>query len=61
MEFFISPTFNQDYTNKEVNAVNSEHEKNILIDSRRENMIFKSQAFKGNPFSKFSTGNYATL
>lgn len=46
-QFFISPTFNEEFTMKEVNAVNSEFEKNILEDVRREKMIFKSLAKEG--------------
>src|SRR5437879_1516257 len=38
-QFFISPLFNDDSIMKEMNAVNSEHENNIMNDTWRRNQI----------------------
>ena len=58
---FSEPLFNLTYINKEINAVNSEHEKNINQDGWRLIEIIKTLANKNHPFSKFSTGNSQTF
>ncbi len=61
-QFFISPLFSESCLSREMNAVNSEHEKNILDDNWREFQILKTVCFNSDsPFSKFSTGNLETL
>ena len=55
--FFLSPLFTESATDREVNAVNSEHEKNIPNDSRRIYHIEKAFADSKHDFSKFGTGN----
>ena len=61
-QFFISPLFSESCLSREMNAVHSEHEKNILDDNWREFQIIKSVCCnKDSPFSKFSTGNLETL
>ena len=61
-QFFISPLFSESCLSREMNAVHSEHEKNILDDNWREFQIVKSVCCnKDSPFSKFSTGNLETL
>ena len=61
-QFFISPLFSESCLSREMNAVHSEHEKNILDDNWRELQIVKSVCCnKDSPFSKFSTGNLETL
>ena len=60
-QFFISPLFTKEYTMKEMKAVNSEHEKNLINHSRRIRQILKVSAINDTPFSKFSTGNLQTL
>ena len=58
--FFIEPLFDIKYVEKEVNAVNSEHNKNISSDGWKTNNISK-QFFKDNKHKKFSTGTKKTL
>jgi len=60
-QFFIKPLFTEEFTNKELNAVHSEHQKNLLSDVWRERHLFKSTTTPGSVFSKFSTGNNDTL
>ena len=38
-QFFIGPLFTEQYTEREVNAVNSEHQKNIMNDGWRQYRI----------------------
>lgn len=58
---FAEPLFDKNYMNKEIEAVNSENEKNLNKDPWRENQILKSLADPLHPYSKFSTGNRKTL
>ncbi|XP_029196361.2 insulin-degrading enzyme-like [Acropora millepora] len=60
-QFFLCPLFNSDATDREVNAVESEHLKNILNDSWRLNQLDKSTVDPSHPFSRFGTGNKLTL
>lgn len=60
-QFFVSPLLKKDSTDREINAVDSEHEKNIHSDSRRVYNILKEVADDDHPFSKFGTGNKETL
>jgi insulysin len=60
-QFFISPLFTEEYTEREVNAVNSEHQKNIMNDYRRLYRIPNLFAKEGHPETKFATGNIETL
>jgi len=60
-EFFISPLFNESSLLREINAVNSEHEKNVLNDYRRENQIITKLCVDNSPISKFATGTEETL
>jgi insulysin len=60
-QFFISPLFTEEYTEREVNAVNSEHQKNIMNDYRRLYRISNLFAKEGHPEQKFGTGNLETL
>ena len=59
-QFFISPLMNKNSVDREMNAVDSEHNKNINNDFRREYMILKTISNKEYPFSKFGTGNLET-
>ncbi|KYM97128.1 Insulin-degrading enzyme [Cyphomyrmex costatus] len=59
-QFFIAPLFTENLTELELNAINSEHEKNVANDSWRCDYLDKSSA-RGHPFSKFGTGNRETL
>ena len=60
-QFFINPLFTEEYTSREVNAVNSEHQKNMLNDNWRQFRIASLFAKKGHPERKFGTGNLETL
>jgi insulysin len=60
-QMFISPLFNEESIAREINAVNSEHEKNLFSDDWRVRMVNKTLANPNHPFSKFSTGNLDTL
>ncbi|KAL9983479.1 hypothetical protein ACROYT_G005659 [Oculina patagonica] len=60
-QFFLCPLFNSDATDREVNAVESEHHKNVLSDSWRLNQLDKSSVNPAHPYSKFGSGNKLTL
>lgn len=60
-QFFISPLFDSDSTDRELNAIDSEHQKNILNDSRRMYYINKVTSKPGHVYQKFGTGNLETL
>jgi insulysin len=59
--FFIDPLFSEEKMNKEVNSVNSEFEKNLIIDTRKRSQVFTYLTDKENPFHRFTTGNIETL
>ena len=59
--FFISPLFTESCVEREVNAVNSEHERNLTDDNNRVFRILRLGAKKNGPYFKFSTGNLKTL
>lgn len=60
-QFFIEPLFDPDCKDREINAVNSEHEKNIQLDTRRTLHVARLTANHDHPYHKFSTGSKATL
>ena len=60
-QFFISPLFTEEYTEREVNAVNSEHQKNIMNDTWRQYRVSSLFAKEGHPSRKFGTGNLETI
>jgi insulysin len=63
-QFFIAPTFGysgegaigQDGTSREMNAVNSEHQKNIKNDFWRIHQLDRDLSNPNHPFCKFGTG-----
>jgi insulysin len=57
----VCPLFNEDAQDREAQAVNSEHEKNINNDLWRLSQLDKSTASPTHPYSKFGTGTLATL
>lgn len=59
--FFISPLLNKDCVSREKDAVNSEHQKNILSDSWRLQEIIKNAFVDSHPIKKFGTGSAKTL
>ena len=60
-QFFISPLFDADSVDREIKAVDSENQKNLMCDIRRINQLEKSTCRADHPFSKFGTGNLSTL
>lgn len=59
--FFIDPLFNEDAVQREINAVNSEHQKNINDDGWREYQTIKNLANKDNKWNTFATGSNKTM
>jgi len=60
-DFFKAPMFDKKYSDRELNAVNSEHDKNKRSDGWRANYIENLIAEKGHPVSNFGTGNKQIL
>ena len=59
--FFYEPLFTASATGRELNAIDSEHRKNLQNDGFRQYQLLKSFANPEHPFSKFGTGNLQTL
>lgn len=59
--FFISPLFLESALEREVQAVHSEHTKNLRHDHWRMFQLEKSQSREGHPYRGFGTGNVHTL
>jgi insulysin len=59
--FFIDPTFAPDSVNREINAVDSEHQKNINSDSWRKHQFTLNLSDKSSPVNTFICGNAQTL
>ncbi|KAJ3674643.1 hypothetical protein LUZ60_005259 [Juncus effusus] len=60
-QFFIKPLMSADATLREIKAVDSENQKNLLADPWRMNQLQKHLCSKDHPYNKFSTGNWETL
>jgi insulysin len=60
-QFFISPTLDAAYVQREREAVNSEYSLKIKDHARRQREVRKSTANPAHPESQFSVGNMATL
>jgi insulysin len=60
-QFFIAPLLNEDSLDKERQAVDSEHAKNLQSDMWRKYQLCKSLSRKDHPYSKFGTGNQESL
>jgi len=60
-EFFKSPLFNASSVNREINAVDSEHKKNLQNDSRRLDQILMNHTNPNSKLNRFTTGNTETL
>lgn len=60
-QFFIAPLFNPEFTERERNAVNSEHEKNRLNDEWRQYQMFNNFYREDHPANHFATGTLETL
>ena len=60
-QFFREPLFNEDCTMREMQAVHSEHQKNLTSDAWRLLQLTRSSALKGNVYNRFQTGDLETL
>lgn len=60
-QFFINPLMSADATMREIKAVDSENQKNLLSDAWRMNQLQKHLSLESHPYHKFSTGNWDTL
>lgn len=60
-QFFIAPLFNPSGTDRELQAVDSEHKKNLQNDGWRLSQLEKTLSNPNHPLSHFSTGNLQTL
>ncbi len=60
-QFFLTPLFTETATDREVMAVNSEHEKNIANDCRRFHRMNHTLCDPEHDYHKFGTGNKVTL
>ena len=56
-QFFIAPLFTESATDREVNAVNSEHEKNLPSDAWRLMQLESSLSDPEHDYHKFGTGS----
>ena len=56
-QFFIAPLFTESATDREVNAVNSEHEKNLPSDTWRLRQLESSLSDPEHDYHKFGTGS----
>ncbi|KAJ3551779.1 hypothetical protein NM688_g4513 [Phlebia brevispora] len=59
--FFHCPLFAPSCTTRELNAVNSEHKKNLQADMWRVFQLNKHLSKPGHPFGKFGSGNIESL
>ncbi|KAI9615330.1 hypothetical protein KEM48_005619 [Puccinia striiformis f. sp. tritici PST-130] len=60
-QFFISPTFTESCTDREIKAVDSENSKNLQNDQWRLFQLDKSTSDPNHHFWRFGTGNLKTL
>ena len=60
-QFFISPTLDSAYIEREKHAVDSEYRARYKNDSRRNLDVFKTQINPQHPFVKFSVGSLESL
>ena len=59
--FFVSPLFTESATERELNAVDSEHAKNLQNDGWRGYQLDKATSAPGHPYSRFNVGDSRTL
>lgn len=60
-QFFISPLFTEELTERELKAVDSEYKKNLNNDGRRYAQLMRSTSKPDQPFNKFGSGNIESL
>jgi insulysin len=60
-QFFIAPLFDAEFTEREMNAVDSEFEMNLQNDGWRQQEIFRTMVRPDHPEHHFAIGNLETL
>jgi insulysin len=60
-QFFIAPLFDARFTEREINAVASEHQKNLENDLWRQMQLLRTAYAEGHPARHFGTGSRETL
>ncbi|TMX00209.1 hypothetical protein EJD97_001196 [Solanum chilense] len=60
-QFFVKPLMSPDATTREIKAVDSENQNNLLSDGHRVYQLQKHLSSKDHPYHKFGTGNWDTL
>ncbi|CAE7467467.1 unnamed protein product [Symbiodinium natans] len=60
-DFFAEPLFNRQFVEKEVHAIDSEHQKNLQSPARRVLQVLNYLANPESRVNSFATGNYETL
>ena len=60
-QFFISPLFSADATEREILAVDSEFNISLQNDAHRSREVFNQTCRRGHPAAKFGWGNYKSL
>ncbi len=60
-QFFIAPTFDPAYVERERKAVDAEYRLKIQDDARRLNQVIKATSNPAHPYSRFSVGSLETL
>ncbi|MFT6101889.1 MAG: secreted Zn-dependent insulinase-like peptidase [Granulosicoccus sp.] len=60
-QFFIAPLFDEEYVDRERNAVHSEYQAKIKDDFRRGYDVYRQQINPKHPYAKFSVGSLETL
>ncbi len=60
-QFFIAPLFNEEYVERERNAVHSEFRAKYSTEYRRQEDVLRQLVLKGHPLSRFRTGNLDSL
>ncbi|XP_075101530.1 insulin-degrading enzyme-like 1, peroxisomal [Nicotiana tabacum] len=60
-QFFIKPLMSPDATTREIKAVDSENQNNLLSDGHRVYQLQKHLSAKDHPYHKFGTGSWDTL
>jgi insulysin len=60
-QFFIAPLFTAEFTEREMNAVDSEFEVNLERDVWRNQRLRRHLSDPNHPYSNFAIGNLATL
>lgn len=60
-QFFVAPLFNEDFVNRERNAVHSEYMARIKDEFRRTQDVYREIYHPDNKIARFSVGNLTTL